>query len=52
MWCPGFAGYCRTHYTEYLCGLVIRAKLEVVWGHLNIMRGQIQFVVEVLAFEH
>lgn len=26
----GHAGYCRTHYVEYLCGLVIRAKLEVV----------------------
>ena len=26
----GYAGYCRTHYVEYLCGLVIREKLEVV----------------------
>ena len=26
----GYAGYCRTHYIEYLCNLVITAKLEVV----------------------
>ena len=26
----GFAGYCRTHYVEYLCNLVIKEKLEVV----------------------
>lgn len=26
----GFAGYCRTHYIEYLCNLVIKEKLEVV----------------------
>ena len=26
----GYAGYCRTHYIEYLCGLVIKEKLEVV----------------------
>jgi len=26
----GHAGYCRTHYVEYLCGLIISAKLEVV----------------------
>ena len=26
----GFAGYCRIHYVEYLCNLVIKEKLEVV----------------------
>merc|ERR1719347_1869281 len=26
----GHAGYCKVHYVEYLCGLIISAKLEVV----------------------
>lgn len=27
---PGQAGYCTVHYVEYLCGLIINNKLEVV----------------------
>ena len=26
----GHAGYCRTHYVEYLCGLVIRWRHTVI----------------------
>ena len=32
----GHAGYCRTHYVEYLCGLVIRWRHTMINISINI----------------